>query len=624
MRPLCNQKTWPWLTGCLLIGSHYLIFSQFLPNKQGLLGIDYGYKLPLLLDGYYWILQNGIFSLPCFTPSFCGGIPRMANPQSVYVSTLQLFTFFTDPLRSVQLTFLLFAALGFWGCYLLLRRRFATGVWTAILGATLFLFNGFYTYRFIIGHAEFHPFMLLPLLAFFLLAAKTGPDRLGRWQEAGGIVASALLISYMLWAGMLQLLLPSLLAVLAVGLVHNLPGQWGGSPQVGLFRFCRRLALAVSLGLCLSAAKLAATFTFLHYFPREIYPLPGVAGFAKLFGLLGEVLFWGGSRVVSAAILTNFQWDLERHEFEYGLSLVPLLIMGGHFLVSLVQSVASAKKACPRTRPTAREASVIGLLLCLLALPVLLNYYSPAWNHFLKSLPIIRKLSNILRWFTIYIPFLVVVTALIVKRLEGARTLYPVLVTGSLALIIGQNLFIEKDFYQAQPYDPSAIVEAYAAAKGAGVPPVIAEMVATQDAQGEAIMAMNGNDALVAGGSQLMCYEPMFGYNLEAMPFKTIHPGPALADDGSTFNIKNPACYLYPEENNCQPGDQFLLSQRQEVEDFIHFRPFAYKISLIQKVANAVNSLALSLVCFFGLSAGVLAAIKKIGAWGGGSPSPCP
>lgn len=607
MPNLFKQKTLPILAGWLLIGIHYIIFSQFFPNSQGMLGTDYGYKFPVLLDGYYWFLQNGFFSLPCFTPSFCGGIPRMANPQAIYVSALQLFTFFTDPLHSTQLTFLLFAALGFWGFYLLLRRRFATGAWTAILGATLFLFNGFYTYRFIIGHAEFHPFMLLPLLTFFLLSPKNTDDRLRLWQEAGCIALSALLMSYMLWAGMLQLFLPSLLAVIVLALVHSLPGQWRGAQQGGLAIFCLRLVLATTLCLCLSAAKLTATFSFLHHFPRETYPLPGVAGFGKLFGLMGEVLFWGGNRVISPEIISNFQWSLERHEFEYGVSMVPLLVMGGQLLIEIAQWGRSTKKVS-RLRLTPGEPATLAILLFLLSIPLALNYYSPAWNQFLKSIPVIKKLSNILRWFIIYIPFLVVATALIIKRLETMRPLYPVIIFGSLALIIGQNLLIEKDFYHAQDYDPTPIVNAYDKAESSGAPPVIAEMVANP----------RGNDTLADGASQLLCYEPMFGYRLEALPFQSIHPGPSLEEGAGIFNVKNPACYLYPNENNCQPGDHFLLNQREDAENFINFRPFRYQTSLIQKVANTINIVALIMV----LVAGMLSAFSKLNAMRrGGMPA---
>jgi hypothetical protein len=48
----------------------------------------------------------------------------------------------------------------------------------------LFLFNGFYAYRIIIGHLTFHPIMLVPWLAFVLL-----PGRRPRTFADGAVAA---------------------------------------------------------------------------------------------------------------------------------------------------------------------------------------------------------------------------------------------------------------------------------------------------------------------------------------------------------------------------------------------------------------------------------------------------
>ena len=132
------------LSGVILVGFYHLIFAPFYPNLQGKLGHDYALFLPKLLDGYFWYRANGLFAVPWFTPAFCGGIPLFPDPQSVYYSLPQWLSFVTDPLTSVYLTLLLFAALGFVGFYFLLRWVFRTTPWTALLGAGLFLFNGFY------------------------------------------------------------------------------------------------------------------------------------------------------------------------------------------------------------------------------------------------------------------------------------------------------------------------------------------------------------------------------------------------------------------------------------------------------------------------------------------------
>lgn len=160
-----------YILGCsLLIFSSYLfIFKGFFPNKRGLMGHDYAFFIPHMLTGYYWFKVNGLFSVPWFTPAFCGGSIVFPNPACTYFSAPQFFTFFVNPFQSVLLTLIVFAAVGYTGFYLLLRRIFSCSRWASLLGSTLFLFNGFFIYRLIVGHIFAHAFMLMPLMAYFLL-----------------------------------------------------------------------------------------------------------------------------------------------------------------------------------------------------------------------------------------------------------------------------------------------------------------------------------------------------------------------------------------------------------------------------------------------------------------------
>ncbi len=578
--------------GWLLIGIHYLIFSQFFPNTQGKLGHDYSYNLPLLLDGFFWFQNNGLLAVPWFTPAFCGGMPLLANPATFYFSTTQFFSFFTDPLSGVILTFILFAALGFWGFYWLLRRVFATGIWPALLGGTLFLFNGFFAFRLVVGHLEFHAFMLVPLLALLLLVPVPAdqPRRIRR--EAGLVVLAGMLIAYMFMCGMVQLIVPSMMAVVIVALVRGLAVD----DRPWLKTFLLRLALAGLLGLALSASKLAAALAFLDNFQRDAYLLPGVDGLGRLLSFIVRVLTIGGTVVTPDTELANVQWPLSRHEFEFGVTTIPfLLIVSG-----LAFSWRDIGPALVRLHRFKRAAALAALFL-LLAVPILLNFYSPDWNAFLKKVPFIRNLSNFFRWLVIYIPFVILLAALVVEKAVLFRRFRPATVIIAIFLVLAQNLLVGTGYYHNEEYDPSAILQAYAAATKRGTPPVIANLVAPLDPNGRPFPAINRNDAIAAGNSQLLCYEPMFGFSLELFPFKNIKLGPALADSGGWLNLKNPACFLYPYENGCEPGDHFQINQRREAERFLGYRPFNFERSSVQKIADLVNIAALAGIMFFGL-----------------------
>ncbi|NTV13193.1 MAG: hypothetical protein HGA96_04580 [Desulfobulbaceae bacterium] len=590
-KDLFQKKLAIHLVGWLLITMHFLVFSQFLPNAQGKLGHDYAYNLPMLLDGYYWFLNNGLFSLPWFTPSFCGGMPLLANPATFYYSTAQFLTFVVDPLTSVRCTFFLFAALGFWGFYTLLTRIFATSRTTGLLGGTLFLFNGLYTYRFIVGHLEFHAFMLVPFLAWILLRDKSGALLPGRKQLATDVIVAGLIICYMFMSGMTQLLIPALLGVILIALVKALDDPDGRI----LWRFAAGFALAGMLALALSAVKLVAALAFLHNFQRDSYLLPGVASLGQLLWLLLRVTVLGGEGIDSDPTIVNAEFALGRHELEYGLSIVPFVLLA----LAVVPSVTTLPARLEQFRQPQR-LFCLGMILLLLLIPLALNYYSPAWNLFLKSVPIIKSLSNFFRWFIIYLPFLVLLSCLVAERHPWLRQQRSPLFLAALVIIVGQNLLTDKAFYAEQPYDPGPVQAAYQRVRALGKPPVIRNLTVPTDMLGRTALTGNRNDALVNGDSQLLCYEPMFGFRLEFLPFKSSHPGPTLSTAGGVFNLKNPACYLYPQENRCQPGDHFRLDQRSEAEDFISFRPYAYQMSAYQEAANWLSLLTWLGVLLFG------------------------
>lgn len=574
------------LLGWLLIAGHYFLFSQFFPNAQGKLGHDYSYNLPMLLDGYYWFQQNGFLALPWFSPSFCGGMPLLANPATFYLSTAQFLTFLVGPLTGLKLTLLLFAALGFWGFYLLLTRIYRVTPWPALLGGALFLFNGFFAYRFIVGHLEFHAFMLVPLLGFLLLSEPMA-GRLWNWRSARNGLAGGVLIGYMFLSGMTQLMIPALMTVVLFALV-----KWLLAEDFTLRHFFFRFSIAGLVSLGLSGAKLVAALAFLGNFPRESYPLPGVDGFGKLFGLLFETLAFGGAGIDGMRAMVNSQWTLDRHEFEYGVSLAPFLILLAG-LVPLIKRWRHLSFSLSR-RPGALPA--LGAIGLLLAVPILLNYYTPAWNAFLKTVPLLKSLSNFLRWFAIYIPLVILAAVLVLERTAAFRRHAMPVVWAGLVLLLIQNLTIDRGFYHAQPYDPARIEAAYRVARSQGTPPKISRLVVSTDYAGNPALSGDRNDALVNGESQLLCYEPMFGFRLEFLPFKSIHPGAVFDSDGKVFNFKNPACYLYPRENGCEPGDHFRLAQFGELESFTNYHPFVYQKPVLQRLADWLSLLTLAVV----------------------------
>ena len=567
-----------------LLAVFHLIFGQFFPTRNGTLGTDYVRVLPDLLDGYFWLKSNGLFEPFWFTPSFCGGQPELADQGSVFYSVAQFLTFFINPLTGVYVTVLLFAALGFWGFYLLLRSCFGAGLHAAVLGGALFMFNGFFTQRMIIGHYMFHGVMLTPWIAYFLLRPVEK-----RWTNIlrNGAVAGCML-AYGACSGLSTMLLPCAVAVLAIICIHRLIGREPAD-------FVRRSLVAALVAIGLSAAKLVATFSFLQNFPRNDYVLPGFANPWDAIQLLFSALFFAPSDIAEQAwlMVTNAHWQLERQEWEYGVTVVPLLIM----LFGIAAMLRHKQDMRPQMCLT--RWAWLALLGFVLALPLALNIYTPGWNVFLKQIPVIKSSSNLLRWFMVYIPVVILIAALFLDRISWLSSRRNGMLMVALAALILINAGKDRDFYHAQKYMPDTIVNAWHAVHTGTRRPRIQFIGSSADANDrddKVQRPVYGNDLLTVGESQFSCYQAVFGYRLEHFPVKTLHEGSVLNEKDGLLNIKNPACYLYPKQNNCSPGDHFTVAQYEAAQAFANYKPFPFSFSAWQQIANRVTQATLVLL----------------------------
>jgi hypothetical protein len=589
--PYINDRFLVITTGILLFLSYLIIFFRFLPNKFGLMGHDYSLVFPGLLDNFIWFKKNGLLEVPWFTPSFCGGFLNFAHPQGGTYSLPGLLILFFDPLSVVMMTFFLFALLGFLSSYLLLRSGFNLSPPSALFGAGLFLFNGFYSHRMLIGHFGFYQFMIIPVLIFFLIRPVTTLKKFYiSKQIIFDILAAGILFAYMVYSGYLSLMVPSILAIIIVGMIHGLL-----YPSSQLF-FWLRLAGSGFTGILLSSSKLVTISYIMNNFTRSDYKLPGVDGFIASAWLILKSLF------TSPAIdpgrtnsLINLQWYQDRHEWEYSLTIVPLIII----IWGLIKLCLHIKKV-PLFQGFSffRKNYFIFLILAfLLIIPVALNTYTPGWNAILKKIPIIKSASSLIRWYIIYIPFIVLISSLIMEKGIKQKIRWPLAIIG-LVVVAGINSFTNHDFYQSQGYNPKEILAAYDAIKAGTWTPEIKNILANVNEKGQIIRSGN-NDMLTHNGSQLFCYEPLLGYHLECFPIKTLHPGPVLAENKGVLNIKNPACYVWPEANSCEPGEHFTIDQLEDAKTFVQYRPFNFKMPWPQRFANWFNLAFLIAVIFY-------------------------
>ncbi len=553
----------------LLLLAYHLIFREFIPLPNGRMGHDYILTLAGFLDGFLWYRHNGFVTPPWFSPSFCGGQALFADPQSAFYSIPQFLTFVVDPLQAVYWAFLLFAALGFWGMYLFARHCLTLERLPAVVAAIVFMFNGFYAHRMIVGHYGYQAFMLVPMIALLLMRK---PET--RLFSARGLTYSllaGLLIAYWFHSGLTTLMIPAALAVTCLACLAAFK-----TPEGTFKAFFSRGILALVPVFGLAASKLNANLTLMSRFSRDFYPLPGIDNPGELLEFVVRALFYSSENAYRMAtpLWKNIQWSAMPHELAYGVTPIPLAIM-----VIGLGAVALGIRHQPEHSPRWRRYIVPGVILgSILFWPLAMLYYSPEWNAVLKSLPLIGSTTSPFRWLIIYIPCIAAVSGIAVANAGRARSLAAALAIIGIPML---NFLEVRSYYQMQDHDPGAVVAYYKALRAGDADNRIVRIGAQQ---------MPDNAQLAEGTSPMRCYNPIYGYRLEKLGNGQLFPGPvdAVAPDGS-LNLTNPACLLFPDENQCQLWDRFKAGQHHDAEQFAAYRPFEFAKSERQTIADRIT-----------------------------------
>jgi hypothetical protein len=565
-----------------------IYFSQFFPNRHAALGHDYSYFFPHLLDGYYWFLENGIFKIPWYSPAFCGGVPAFPNPQNMFYSFPQFLTFAVGPLFGVFMTIIIFAWFGYIGVYLLLHKIFAVDRLTSTLAATFFLMNGFFFNRMVIGHLTFHAFMLTPLICYFLLAPiKEKWPRLRRYAAFIWLsVLSGLIWSYMFYSGMASIIIPVILSVMAIACIYrylngNNKSFWG------------RFVFSGLLSLVICSVKLLPALAFMNNFPRNNYKIPGT-NLYDVIELIVRSLILPGTWSFSTGIIQNYQWIPQIHDYDYNVTPFPFILI----VIGTIYFVRGKRWIGLKNKTVAQWLHAV-LFVIILIIPCVLNLYTPWWQDVLKSLPMIKNSSTMIRWLIIYILPTLVVMALFMMRSEILKKNRPLIFIVGVATVMIINVCQPTGYYHDQNYSPSNILSAYYDHRARNGHPRIKNVFVFTDQNGKFIKIGYGNDVIAIKASQMLCYEPIFGYRLEQYPLKSIKPGSIMIETKGVFNLKNPACYIYPVENNCSPGDPFTIAQKDEMLKFAAYHSYKFDVPIKQTIANLISPVALILSVFY-------------------------
>ncbi len=308
--------------------------------------------------------------------------------------------------------------------------------------------------------------------------------------------------------------------------------------------------------------------------------------------MAGRALFTGSQATYerSQQLLLNSQWPLAQHEWAYSLTPVALIIL----LAGTILLLREHRKIALPTGVPAWWCLLI--LTIILITPIAINTYTPGWNEVLKSLPFIGSSSSLFRWYIIYVAVIPVACAIVLAHasiLTNYRTQFAI---GITVATIALTAFEDRTYYFEEDarYPVEPITQAWHALKTATQAPRILGVEQVVGLAGESGQLVR-NNLIIKEFPQPLCYNPVFGYRLESLPLNGITTGSPYQLTDGTFNFKNPACYVYPEANDCEPGDHFKAADRTKLDALLNFQPWEFETSKTQKIANAVTQFSLVL-----------------------------
>ena len=571
---------------------HQYIFLDFFPNQNNRLGHDFEYFLPSFIFGKIWF-QNNFLNVPWFSPSFCCGTPFYPDPQTAFYSIQQIFYIYFNPLLATKLLFAYFSFLGFFGMFFLLRKNFKISFFTSLLGATLFIFNGFFVFRSIIGHIAYINFSLIPIYCFFLIEGFTNKNLFIKNIYLG---LSSLVLSSFFYSGAGPIMPLIIVCIFSILLFFSF--------KIKKFKIIfLSLVKSFIIGILISISKISASLFFLNNFKRKLEPTYFESPIEYLNLIFKSLFFVPDIEFFNKNIFNKNISNFGIHEIEYGVTFVPFLV----FLVFLTRLKTFIK--------IESFNKILLLSLAIILLPIILNTNLFNFQSFWNSIPIIGSSWVQVRWSAIYIIPLILFSVIVLENLNFSKYKNFFIVT-LIFMAIFQNVLRDKSFYHNQMYNPKDIVKFSKKIDNHNLNKNydIKGYAIIVDKDDKLVKHNKRNDLFTLNLSSAFCYQPLFGYNLKDFPKKNIIFNkkikisekkfisigePLFANDKNKFNFFNPSCFLFPNENNCLPGDLFSKSQEKNLKNFLNYEKIDFKKNKIQNVLDYISLFSFLILIIF-------------------------
>ena len=571
------------LISFLILIFHQLIFQKFFPNNEGYLGHDFEQFIPNLMFGKIWFDKN-FLSIPWFTPSFCCGIPFYADPQSTFYSLYQLIFILFDPISSIKLIFFILSLFSYFGMFLLVRK-FGLSKYSSLLCASLFLFNGFFIYRSIIGHVAYLSYIFIPLYCFFLIKSY---EKISHKFSIFYLLISSIIFANFFHSGSGPIILIIFTSIFFIIIFY---AYFKNTLKIFLNFF-----ISIFFGILISLSKIVSSLFLLSNFPREYPPTEfnTFLGYLKNFFLS---FFLEADQKYFNENLTSMI-SFGKHEMEYSLSIVPIISL---FLIAFFD-----KKLF---KINLRNLNFLAIIVIIFLIPIYFNINFLNQYNFNSQIPVVKSTWVQFRWMAIYIIPIILLTGLIIENAK-INIKYKNYISLSFILILLFQNFIKdnNNYLQSASYNIKDSYEFNKKFEEGRIKARINGPSVLLNKDGSVKKISTRNDTFYFSYSSLMCYQSLFGYNLEKLNKKNIKfYSKRILGDGSIlyytdinktknkFTFFKPSCFLFPDENNCLPGDIFKKDEYRKMLNFLNYEKIDFQQNKIQIISNYISFFSITI-----------------------------
>ena len=304
-----------------------------------------------------------------------------------------------------------------------LIRKFGFSKYSALLCACLFLFNGFFVYRAIIGHLAYLSFIFIPLYCFFLIKSY---EETSTRSYIFYLLVSSIFFANFFHSGSGPIILIIFSSIFFIVLFY---AHFQNSIKI-FFNFF----ISILFGTFISLSKVVSSLFLLSNFPREYSPTE-FNSFLSYFKNFFHSFFLEVDQKYFNESLTSMI-SFGKHEMEYSLSIVPIMSL---LLITILD-----KK---HFKINFKNFNFLFVLVIIFFLPIYFNINFLNQYNFNSQIPIIKSTWVQFRWMAIYIIPIIFLTGLLVENIKINQKYKNYISIGFIIIILVQNLIKDNNNY---------------------------------------------------------------------------------------------------------------------------------------------------------------------------------